>query len=136
MDLDLLNKIKAEERQHCYTNGLCFYCKAPGHDVNNCEKKRIADARRTSGQTSRGRVSSRGRGTLTSRGAYTSPAQPSLQHPHTRPNSGQAQQLPAFNRLRYLETGFVESEADSAASTSPSESVSQADSQGKEQPLP
>ena len=32
----------------------------------------------------------------------------------------------------HLETGFVENEVDSAASTSPSESVSQADGQGKE----
>ena len=56
IDLDLLNKMKAEERQRCYINRLCFYCKAPGHDIDNCEKKKIADARRFSGQTSRGRA--------------------------------------------------------------------------------
>jgi hypothetical protein len=45
MDLDAFNKIKAKERQYCYTNRLCFYCKAPGHDVDNCEKKKAANAR-------------------------------------------------------------------------------------------
>ena len=45
MDLDALYKMKAEERQYYYVNGLCFYCKAPSHDVENCEKKRISDAR-------------------------------------------------------------------------------------------
>jgi hypothetical protein len=44
IDLDALNKMKAEERQYCYTNELYFYCKAPGHDVENC-KKRTADTR-------------------------------------------------------------------------------------------
>jgi hypothetical protein len=69
MDLDLLNKMKAEERQRCYTNRLCFYCKAPGHDVDNCEKKKIADARRFSGQTSRGCAGFRGQGAPTGREA-------------------------------------------------------------------
>jgi hypothetical protein len=136
MDLDLLNKMKAEERQRCYTNGLCFYCKAPGHDVDNCEKKKIADTRRSSGQTFRGRAGFRGRGAFIGRGAYISPAQPSLQYPRTPFNPGQAQQPPAFNRLRYLETGLVEGEVGSTVSTSPSESISQVNGQGKEQPLP
>jgi hypothetical protein len=126
MDLDALNKMKAEERQYCYTNGLCFYCKAPGHDVDNCEKKKAADARRTSGQPTHGRSGLRGRGSLFGRGTLT---------PTNRPPPSQ-RQTPAFNRLRYLETGFVEGEVESATSPSPSESASQINHQGKEQPLP
>jgi hypothetical protein len=126
MDLDALNKMKAEERQYCYTNGLCFYCKAPGHDVDNCEKKKAADAQRTSGQPTHGRSGLRGRGSLFGRSTLT---------PTNRPPPSQ-RQTPAFNRLRYLETGFVEGEVESATSPSPSESASQINHQGKEQPLP
>jgi hypothetical protein len=50
MDLDALHKMKAEERQYCYVKELYFYCKAPSHDVENCEKKRISDVRRAPGQ--------------------------------------------------------------------------------------
>jgi hypothetical protein len=44
MELDALHKMKAEDRQYCYVNGLYYYCKAPGHDVENCEKKQTSDA--------------------------------------------------------------------------------------------
>ena len=47
----------------------------------------------------------------------------------------QTQQSPAFNCLHYLKTGFIEGEVDSTDSSSPSESVSQVNNQGKEQPL-
>jgi hypothetical protein len=55
MNLDALSKVKAEERQYCYINGLCFYYKTLGHDVKNCEKKRTADAWRALGQGDHGR---------------------------------------------------------------------------------
>jgi hypothetical protein len=43
-------KMKAEEHQYCYTNRLCFYCKALGHDVENYEKKRMADTQQALSQ--------------------------------------------------------------------------------------
>jgi len=130
MDLDVLNKMKAEERQYCYTNGLCFYCKAPGHDVENCEKKKAADVRRASGQVTRGRPGPRGRGGFTGRNQFTS------MNTNRFPSFQQQQpQIPATNRLRLLDTGFIEGEVRSTTSPSPSESVSQVSDQGKEQPL-
>jgi hypothetical protein len=55
MELDALHKMKAEDHQYCYINGLCYYCKAPSYDVENCEKKQTSDARRALGQGDRGR---------------------------------------------------------------------------------
>src|SRR5580692_10341402 len=131
MDLDALNKMKAEERQYCYINGLCFYCKTPGHDVENCEKKRTADARRALGQGNRGRPSPRGRGGF----AGHNPINPANMN-RLPPSQHQRTQTPAPNRIRFIESGgFIEGEVGSTASLSPSESASQTDGQGKEQPL-
>jgi hypothetical protein len=131
MDLDALNKMKAEERQYCYTNGLCFYCKAPGHDVENCEKKKTADARRALGQGDRGRPGPRGRGGFAGRNPFNHANMNRLPpFPQQRP------QTSAPNRIRFIDSGgFVEGEVESTTSLSPSESASQTINQEKEQPL-
>jgi hypothetical protein len=130
MDLEALHKMKAEERQYCYVNGLCFYYKAPGHDVENCEKKRISDAQQALGQGDRGRPGPRGRGGFPGRNQIAS-----LNINHLPPQQQRPQTL-APNRIQFLNSGgFIEGEVRSTTSLSPSKSTSQADGQGKEQPL-
>jgi hypothetical protein len=130
MDLDALHKMKAEECQYCYVNGLCFYCKAPGHDVENCEKKRISDARRALGQGDCGRPGPWGRGGFPGRNQIAPP------NINLLPPQQQYPQTPAPNRIRFLKSGgFIEGEVGSTTSLSPSESASQANGQGKEQSL-
>lgn len=61
-----LDAMKVYEREQCFAEGRCFYCKEIGHTAYNCEKKKAADERRAlvgSGRGSRGGYpTSRGRG--------------------------------------------------------------------------
>ena len=152
LDQTTLNRMSAETREHCRTNNLCFYCKEPGHGVDTCAKKALANARNT-GRGSRGSFSNyRGRGSYQGRGqatpgqslqqsqpaqyqhrnpdprAYTNPQQyhTQQQHPPQRPQFSR----PQFGRLRSLEQGFVEGEVSSnSASPTPFDSVSQTQTQ-------
>jgi hypothetical protein len=122
MELDALHKMKAEDRQYCYVNGLCYYCKAPSHDVENYEKKRTSDAQRALGQGDHGWLGLRGRGGFPGRNQIAPPNIncPLFQQQHP--------QTPVPNRIRFLKSGgFVEGEVGSTMSLSPSESTSQAD---------
>ncbi|KAL2019739.1 hypothetical protein VTK56DRAFT_9183 [Thermocarpiscus australiensis] len=44
MQLDAVRRLFVSKEQ-CRANGLCFYCKKPGHGIGECEEKRRADAR-------------------------------------------------------------------------------------------
>lgn len=143
MQLDQLLRMKDEERRHCYENNLCYYCKQPGHLADNCEKKKKADERRASsflphsrGNAHRGRG---GRGGLSGFGRGFTDFN-TITHAPTAfgrgfsANSSYTPQLSqnSYNRLRALQTGFIEGEVPSSASPTPSESISQAGNQGKE----
>lgn len=39
-------RLKAAEREICYLEGRCFYCKEIGHTVHSCARKKAADAHR------------------------------------------------------------------------------------------
>lgn len=41
-----LDAMRTAERELLYAQGLCFYCKEPGHVAEHCAKKKAADARR------------------------------------------------------------------------------------------
>lgn len=44
MQLDAIRR-PFVSKERCQANGLCFYCKRPGHGIGECEEKRRADAR-------------------------------------------------------------------------------------------
>jgi len=107
LDRTSLSRMSSENREYCRAHNLCFYCKEPGHGIDNCEKKADADAR-TAGHGSRGnffsyrgRVSSGARGSYRGRGLAGQGQQTQFQQyrPQNRPQS---------SRLRSLEHGFVE----------------------------
>ncbi|KAI0994566.1 hypothetical protein K3495_g13615 [Podosphaera aphanis] len=54
-----LDAMKADERQKCFDEGRCHYCKELGHIVKECVNKKLADLRsasRAQGQGSRGNL--------------------------------------------------------------------------------
>ncbi|KAI1005739.1 hypothetical protein K3495_g2474 [Podosphaera aphanis] len=58
-----LDAMKADERQKCFDEGRCYYCKELGHIVKECGNKKLADlcsASRARGQGSRGNLFRRG----------------------------------------------------------------------------
>jgi hypothetical protein len=85
--------------------GLCFYCKKPGHIKANCEEKKAKDAQ-FGGNFRPGRPL----GQFPAR-QYA----PRLQYP-----PGQLLDRYPYNRLRAIEGGFVEGEVQSSPGTSPS----------------
>jgi hypothetical protein len=93
--------------------GLCFYCKKPGHIKANCEEKKAKDAQF--------------RGNFRPRNPSYPPGQ-SLARQHTpRPQYPSGRLSPSlplngypYNRLRTIESGFIEGEVQSSPSLSPS----------------
>ncbi|KAI0991401.1 hypothetical protein K3495_g16786 [Podosphaera aphanis] len=58
-----LDAMKEDERQRCFEEGRCYYCKDFGHLVKDCGSKKLADSRNSNRGRGRG-----GRGSLFTRG--------------------------------------------------------------------
>jgi hypothetical protein len=133
-----LSKMSSENREYCRANNLCFYCKEEGHGIDNCKKKAFTNSR----VAGRGRMNPgacgayRGRG-LVSQDQYKQQFQTQQQfchfsNPGRNPHSYIAPHS-EFGRLRSPGHGLIERElASDSASPTPSDSISQAQSQ---QPL-
>ena len=140
MQLDVARFRPQIDRNTCMAQGLCFYCKEPGHSRDACGKKKAVDARRAAygitpaatPQDNQPRIPGppqnyyrgngyrgRGRGGVGNFGHAPYPG-PYNQAPYPGP----------YNRLQMIHHGFVEEEVDSPA---PSDSVSQVfpEDQGK-----
>ena len=146
LDRASLSRMSAENREYCWANDLCFYCKDQGHSIDNCKKKAAADSRAADRGPRGNFFNYRSRTNTAARGAYrgrgrVSQGQYAQQLQTFRPfnNPGQSPRSSftprsEFGRLRSLGHGFVEEDSltsDSAPLT-PSDSISQAQSQ---QPL-
>ena len=133
MQLDALRP--RPSREECVARGLCFYCRKPGHSRNDCEEKKVNDARfnrannvetyRTQdfGGGRGGFGNPRGRGGYQARGGYgyTNTTQPPAVPPTWGQQTwGQQFQRPTNPRIRALEYGYVEGEVSSTTSSTPS----------------
>ena len=116
-------------REQCIEQHLCFYCKKPGHSRDNCEEKKKNDAKFGRSFQSRSAPFSRPGQTQPQQQRYA----PRPQHPQNQfaqfpPQFGtfqysQPAQYYPHNRVRAMESGFVEGELQSTISPSPSPSV-------------
>jgi hypothetical protein len=143
LDRASLNRISSENREYCWANNLCFYCKEQGHSIENCKRKAVADSR-TADRGSRRNFFSRANigasGRYSGRGlaGHGQNAQQTLQqfqkfrplNPSQSPRSYFASR-PQLGRLRSIEHDSIETSRLSAFPT-PSDSTSQVQNQ---QPL-
>jgi len=115
-----LSRMSAENREYCWANDLCFYCKDQGHSIDNCKKKAAADSRAADRGPRGNFFNYRSRTNTAARGAYrgrgrVSQGQYAQQLQTFRPfnNPGQSPRSSftprsEFGRLRSLGHGFVE----------------------------
>ena len=148
MQLDALRP--RPSREECVARGLCFYCRKPGHSRNECEEKKVNDARFSrannvgTSQTQdfgggrdgfgnprgrggyQARVGYQARGGYQAHGGYgytdTDTTQPPAGPQTTwgQQTWGQQFQRPTNPRMRALEYGYVEGEVSSTTSSTPS----------------
>jgi hypothetical protein len=126
MDLDAIARMKDADRARLYAQGRCFYCKKEGHQKDDCEEKRSAEARRSAHFTLRGRGRGGQRYHYTPPQTPYTPVQPYGNQPardeHTTHRGGY---LPPWlqQRARAMETegrtggGYIVGEVDSDASS-------------------
>lgn len=118
-------------REQCVQQGLCFYCKQPGHSRDNCVEKQKNDAkfgRPGRPQFQNSTFNQTGRGTTVMQPYMPRPRNPTTQFTRFPSQFGllQPSQFPQpnpYSRLRAAEGGFVEEEVASTMSPSLSPSI-------------
>ena len=118
------------DRATCAAHGLCFYCKEPGHIADQCDKKKIADARRAAYVPSTGRpqyrqTRTRSPGNLNPYSYYNGGGRGRVGLGDGLGNSYRRGWQNPYDRLHLIGQGFVEDEVSSNGSPAPSESASQ-----------
>ncbi len=53
MDVDAINTLTEEEKAELIKANACFYCTKPGHQANDCRKRKADRQRSSQGTTSR-----------------------------------------------------------------------------------
>jgi hypothetical protein len=116
-------------REQCIQQSLCFYCKQPGHNRDNCAEKKKNDIKfgrlnRSQPQTAASNQAGRGITQLETQPYMPRPQYPMAQFPQYSLSQQPQIFLPnAYNRLRATESGFVEGEVMSTTAPSPSPSI-------------
>ena len=115
-------------REQCVRQGLCFYCKQPGHNKDSCAEKKKNDIKfsrpNPPPQVQDSRFNQAGRGITQVQPYMPRPQYPTTRFPRASSQFGFSQhpQFPLSNpysHLRATEGGFVEGEVASTTSPSP-----------------
>jgi hypothetical protein len=125
MILDATRRGSRPNRQECRERDLCFYCRKPGHIALQCAEKRQADARwgGWANQVSSGNnrnIQQQNLRQYSPSANYQRSGLPVMRGGLLGNNFANPRALVPFNRLRNLETGFIEGETSSINSQSPS----------------
>jgi hypothetical protein len=120
----VLDARRRPSREQCAQEGLCFYCKQPGHSRDNCVEKQKNDAK--FGRPGRPQFRNQaGRGTTVMQPYMPRPRNPMTRFPSQLGllQNSQFSQPNPYSRLRATEGGFVEEEVASTMSPSLSPST-------------
>jgi hypothetical protein len=112
-------------REQCVQQGLCYYCKQPGHNRDNCLERKKNEAkfsRSSRPQFQNATLNQAARGTMQTQPYMPRPQYPTTQFPRFPPQFGipqapQFSQPSPYSRLRATEDGFIEGEVASTMSS-------------------